>query len=183
MRGELTLDSVQMAGLQLEEVSVTVNAKDGKLRIHPITSKLFGGSYTGDITIVTSASVPTLSVDETVQGIDLAKLAKAMFDQDNITGSIAGNFRLSGSGHDMAGIQQTLGGTMSFELKDGTYEGTDIWYELRRARAALKNETPPEPVRPGPVGRGPSFLDGDGGDSPGIRPGDSLDYPPETSFI
>jgi AsmA protein len=71
-----------------------------------------------------------------------------MFDQDNITGSIAGNFRLGGRGHDMAEIQRSLGGTMSFELKDGTYEGTDIWYELRRARALLKEETPPEPVLP-----------------------------------
>jgi AsmA protein len=148
VRGELTLDSVQMSGLQLEEVSVTVDAKNGKLRIHPITSRLFGGKYTGDITIVTSTSVPSLSVNETVDGIDLAKLAKAMFDQDNITGSISGNFRLAGSGNDMAEIQQSLSGTMSFELKDGAYEGTDLWYELRRARALLKQETPPEAVLP-----------------------------------
>jgi AsmA protein len=113
-----------------------------------MTAKLFGGSYSGDITIITSTSVPSLSVNETVQGIDLARLAKAMFDQDNITGSIAGNFRLGGSGHNMAEIQQTLGGTMSFELKDGTYEGTDIWYEMRRARALIKQEAPPEPQLP-----------------------------------
>jgi AsmA protein len=148
VRGELTLDSAQMSGLQFEDVVVTVNAKDGKLRINPITSKLFGGTYSGDITIITSTSVPSLSVNETVQGIDLAQLARAMFDQDNITGSIAGNFRLGGSGHNMAEIQQTLGGTMSFELKDGTYEGMDVWYELRRARAVLKQEPPPEPVLP-----------------------------------
>ena len=148
VRGDLTLRTVRVGGLPLEEVSVTVNARGGTLRIHPITSKLFGGTYSGDITIVTSTAVPSLSVNETVQGIDLAKLAKAMFDQDNITGSIAGNFRLNGSGNDMAEIQRTLGGTMSFELRDGTYEGTDIWYELRRARATLKQETPPEPVLP-----------------------------------
>jgi AsmA protein len=148
VRGELTLDRVQMAGLLLEEVVVTVNARDGKLRINPISSQLFDGSYSGDITIVTSGEVPTLSVNETVDGIDLAKLATAMFDQDNITGSLAGNFRLGGRGNDMAEIRQTLGGTMSFELRDGAYEGTDLWYELRRARAALKKETPPEPVLP-----------------------------------
>ena len=148
VRADLTLRTVRVAGLPLEEVSVTVNARDGTLRIHPITSKLFGGTYSGDITIVTSTAVPSLSVNETVQGIDLARLVKAMFDQDNVTGSIAGNFRLNGSGNDMAEIQRTLGGTMSFELKDGTYEGTDIWYELRRARATLKQETPPEPVLP-----------------------------------
>lgn len=148
VRAELTLDRVQMAGLPLEDVAVTLDAKGGKLRIHPITSRLFGGTYSGDISINTSTPVPSLSANETVQGIDLAKLAKAMFDQDNITGSIAGNFRLGGRGNNMAEIQQTLAGTMSFELKDGTYEGTDIWYELRRARALLRQETPPEPELP-----------------------------------
>jgi AsmA protein len=87
-------------------------------------------------------------MNETVQGVDLAKLARAMFEQDNITGTIDGNFKLSGSGDDLAEVQASLGGTMSFALKDGTYEGTDVWYELRRARAVLKKETPPEPVLP-----------------------------------
>jgi AsmA protein len=37
---------------------------------------------------------------------------------------------------------------MSFELKDGAFEGTDIWYELRRARALLKSEEAPAPSLP-----------------------------------
>jgi len=37
---------------------------------------------------------------------------------------------------------------MSFELKDGTWEGTDLWYQLRRARALYRQETPPEPSNP-----------------------------------
>jgi len=45
-------------------------------------------------------------------------------------------------------VQRSLGGNMSFTLQDGTWEGTDIWYELRRARALFRNETPPEPDLP-----------------------------------
>lgn len=37
---------------------------------------------------------------------------------------------------------------MAFTLTDGTYEGTDVWYELRRARAVFKQEAPPEPQLP-----------------------------------
>jgi AsmA protein len=48
----------------------------------------------------------------------------------------------------MAAVQKTLGGNMSFELIDGTYEGMDIWYELRRARALLKGGEAPKPVLP-----------------------------------
>ncbi|MDH3621317.1 MAG: AsmA family protein [Gammaproteobacteria bacterium] len=147
-RGDLEIGTVMIGGLQLDQVSLTLNASGGNLRIHPITAALYGGSYSGDVRIDARAASPVLSMNETVQGVDLAKLARAMFEQDNITGSINGNFKLSGSGNDLGEVQRSLGGSMNFELMDGTYEGTDVWYELRKARALLKQETPPEPVLP-----------------------------------
>jgi AsmA protein len=146
--GELRVAAVTLGNLELEQVALGLNSGNGRMRMHPITAGLFGGHYNGDVRIDVSGVKPVLSLDENVQGVDLAKLAQAMFEQENITGSIAGNFRLTGRGNDMAEIQKTLDGSMSFELKDGTYEGMDVWYELRRARALIKQETPPEPVLP-----------------------------------
>ena len=34
------------------------------------------------------------------------------------------------------------------ELLDGAWEGTDVWNELRRARAFFRQEIPPEPTLP-----------------------------------
>lgn len=147
-KAELTLAAVRIGNLELTNVDVDLDAANGRLRIHPIAAGLFGGSYSGDIRIDVSGQTPALSMNETVQGVDLAELAKAMFEQDNITGTIAGNFKLAGRGNDMVAIRETLGGTMSLELANGAYEGTDIWYELRRARAMIKQEAPPEPQLP-----------------------------------
>ncbi len=147
-RGSMTIASVTLGALPLENAKFSLDAANGRLRIHPISAGLFGGSYSGDVRIDVAGATPVLSMNESVQGVDLAQLALAMFKQENITGSIAGDFKLSGRGKDMGAIQRTLGGTLSMELKDGTYEGTDVWYELRSARAKLKKETPPEPVLP-----------------------------------
>ena len=147
-RGELGIGSVRIGNLELTNVDVGLDAANGRMRIHPIAAGLFGGSYSGDIRIDVSGNTPELSMNETVQGVDLAKLAMAMFEQKNITGNFAGNFKLGGRGNDLGEIRETLGGTMSLELQDGTYEGTDIWYELRRARAMLKREDPPAPQLP-----------------------------------
>lgn len=147
-RGEFSIASVRIADLELENVAATINASNGRLRIHPVSADLYGGKYSGDVSINASGSVPALALNESVAGVDLAKLASAMFEQDNITGSIEGNFKLNGRGKDMNAIRDSLGGSMSFELKDGYYEGTDVWYELRRARAMFKKETPPEPTLP-----------------------------------
>ncbi len=45
---------------------------------------------------------------------------------------------------------KTLDGTVDFKVADGALEGTDLWYEIRRARAVLKQQAIPErsvPVR------------------------------------
>lgn len=109
---------------------------------------MFGGSYKGDIRIDARTDTPVLSVDENIIGVQMASLAKAMYDVENVDGTIGGRFTLSGRGADMVAIQKTLSGTISFELKDGAYQGVDVWHQLRTARATLKRETPPAPKLP-----------------------------------
>ena len=48
----------------------------------------------------------------------------------------------------MSAVQRTLNGDVSFELREGAWEGTDMWYELRRARALIRQEPPPQPTSP-----------------------------------
>lgn len=144
VRGNLTLQSAQLAGLTFTGVKLGVVAANGKLRMHPINAQFFDGTYDGDVNIDASAATPVLSVNENVKGVNLGAMAKAMFDQDNISGGINGNFTLTGRGTDVTAMQQSLNGSMSFELLDGAWEGTDVWYELRRARALLRKEPEPE---------------------------------------
>jgi len=146
--GKMRLANAKVGEIVLTDVSLALNASNGRLRLFPVSAELFGGSYNGDVQIDASGSIPILSVNEKIQGVDLAKLVKAMYDQDNVTGTIDGSFVLSGKGADLADIQRSLAGNMSFELRDGTYEGTDIWYELRRARAKIRNEEPPQAELP-----------------------------------
>ncbi|MGA8204490.1 MAG: AsmA family protein [Woeseiaceae bacterium] len=147
-RGKLTLDEAQLAAMTFGNVELGLVAKDARLRMQPIHASLFGGTYDGDVRIDASAKEPVLSVNEAIRGVDIGRLAKAMFAKDNVSGSIDGTFTLSGRGADLDAVQKSLSGNMSFELKDGAFEGTDVWYELRRARALLRKETPPEPKLP-----------------------------------
>lgn len=147
-RGSLNLANASLSGMQFEDIEVVVALDDGKLRMHPFSATLFAGKYNGDIQIDASGNTPTLAVNENIVGVQLGALAKAMFDQDNITGAINGSFKLNGRGADLGAIQRTLGGSISMELIDGAFEGTDIWYELRKARAQIRQEEPPEPELP-----------------------------------
>ncbi len=147
-RGSLKVGDAHLGGMRFENVELGLNTNNGNLRLHPISATLFEGTYNGDVRIDASGDTPVMSVNERIEGVQLGALAQAMFEQDNISGTINGSFKLSGRGSDLAAIQRDLDGDISFELIDGAWEGTDIWYELRRARAAIKQEPAPEPQLP-----------------------------------
>ena len=147
-RGDLILEQAIVGPMQFDNLVVTFNAGDGVLRVHPISADFFDGSYNGDLRINATSSVPVLSLNEQISNVNLAPLGRALFDVDKLTGTINGSFRVSGRGNDSEQILNTLGGDMSFTLNDGTFEGVDVWYEMRKARALLKQEAPPEPVLP-----------------------------------
>ncbi|MGI9329533.1 MAG: AsmA-like C-terminal region-containing protein, partial [Gammaproteobacteria bacterium] len=55
---------------------------------------------------------------------------------------------LSGAGQSLSVIRSDLDGNMSLELADGAWEGTDVWHQLRSARAMFRQEQAPEPTLP-----------------------------------
>ena len=147
-KGSFKLNRAELGGLAFDNISVGVASANDRLRLYPISADLFGGNYQGDVQVDASGKVPLLSVNERVEGVQLKALAQSVFERDDITGSIRGNFTLKGAGNNFAEIRKDLDGNMGFELLDGTWEGTDIWYQLRRARALLKQQPPPEPRQP-----------------------------------
>jgi AsmA protein len=146
--GTFRIERAFLSGMQFENLELGVNSGRGKLRLYPLAADFYEGTYRGDVRIDASGDIPTVSANENISGVNLGAMIRAMFDQDNITGTINGGFVLAGSGRNLAAIQQDLDGNMSIELRDGALEGTDIWYQLRRARAMYRQEPAPEPVLP-----------------------------------
>jgi len=147
-RGKFTMEQAILSGIVFENLELGLNSDNGKLRLYPIAAQMFDGAYKGDIRIDASGDKPVISVNENIVDVQLSALAKAMFGVDNVSGAINGTFVLSGRGADMDAIRRDLDGKLSFTLANGEWQGTDVWYELRKARAKLKQETPPEPRLP-----------------------------------
>jgi AsmA protein len=146
--GSFKIDRAFLSGMEFTNLELGVRSRNGKLRLNPLAAELYDGTYNGDVRIDASKDVPSLSVDEKLTGVNLGSLAKSMFDQDNISGTINGTFALSGTGQNLAAIRQDLDGNMSLELVDGAWEGTDVWHQLRSARAMFRQEPAPEPSLP-----------------------------------
>ncbi len=148
LRGNFKIAEAVLGGMRFENAELGLKAANGKLRMYPISAQFFDGTYSGDVSVDASGKTAVLSVNEKVRNVNVGALALAMFEEESVTGSINGSFELTGRGNDLGAIQSSLQGQMSFELLDGAWEGTDVWYELRRARALLKKEEVPEPTLP-----------------------------------
>ncbi len=146
--GKFAMAKATLSGIEFENLQLGLNSADGKMRLHPIKAELFDGSYDGDIKIDASGTTPTISVNENIADVQMAALANAMYGLENVSGTIRGSFVLSGGGADLNAIRQDLDGTISFSLADGEWQGTDVWHQLRAARATLKQEAAPEPRLP-----------------------------------
>ena len=146
--GSFKIDRALLSGMEFTNLQLGLNSANGRLRLYPLSAELYDGTYSGDVQIDAATDIPSISVNEKISGVNLASLAKSMFDQENITGLINGNFVLSGRGQSLSEIRQDLDGNMAFELVDGAWEGTDVWHELRAARAMFRQEPAPEPRLP-----------------------------------
>jgi AsmA protein len=148
VHGTLAVREAVFAGIQYSHLRVGINAAGGRLRIFPSEAQMYGGQYHGDITVDASARLPRVSFDEHVTGVDFAPLFSDMFETRRVSGRGTAAIKAAGTGADSAALLRTLTGTLEFHVDNGALEGADLWYEIRRARAVLKQQ--PIPARTGP---------------------------------
>ncbi|MEM7765576.1 MAG: AsmA family protein [Pseudomonadota bacterium] len=147
-RGRFRMQRVTLGGLPFDNLDLGLNVANNTARLQPIKATVLQGTYSGDVSIDARNDVPRLSLNESVDGLNMGELARLLWEQDNIEGTFAGNFKLAGLGVTLSDIRRSLDGDVRFSLTDGALAGTDIWYQIRRARALFKQEAAPSAPSP-----------------------------------
>jgi AsmA protein len=142
-RGQMSVGQAIFAGMTFSKLRLGVNARDGKVRLYPSEAAMYGGQYRGDIGIDATGKVARVTLDEHVSGVNFAPLFKDLFETQRFSGKGSANIKLAGEGKNSDDLMKTLDGTVDFNVADGALEGADLWYEIRRARAVLKQQAIP----------------------------------------
>ncbi len=148
LRGKLAVNSLTISKIPLTKLSVSMDANNNKLQLNPVMATVYEGNYRGNITLDANGKLPRLALEQHLDGINFAPLFTALFDTKRVAGRGNTSMNLSAVGEDTAAMKQSLSGTLDFNAKDGAIEGLDLWYEIRRARAVLKQQA--IPARTGP---------------------------------
>ena len=148
-QGTLTLGAVHFSPVDFSNVRATVNLKDEVLHLFPFQAQIDGGSYSGNITLDAHGATPTVAMDEHLSGIDIARLLAGTSYKGRMSGRGNVNIKATARGAAVAAVMQSLNGHFDANLANGAIEGVDLGYELARAQALVKRESPP--ARSGPA--------------------------------
>ena len=143
MNGTLRIGSAKVAGVNLTQVLVTVAAKDGVTRIAPVKAKLYGGDYSGDITLDGRGPIPDLKLDQSMTGIDMAHLLEDFAKSQRVSGR--GSVTTHLTAHSLGGnaLMRSLNGHIAANVDNGAIEGVDLWFEINRAVALIQKQPVP----------------------------------------
>jgi AsmA protein len=137
--GTATIGQATVSNLKVTQVSATVAAKDGIVRVAPVRAQLYGGAFAGDITLDDRTPDNAFKIEETLTNVDMAALLKDFAKSQRLSGrgSVSGTFAGRGSGDAML---RSLNGHVAANLDNGAVEGVDLWFEINRAMAVIQKQ-------------------------------------------
>jgi AsmA protein len=140
LNGTLQVGSLTVSGATLSDIDITVIAENGRIRAHPLTAQLYGGSYAGDLRLDVTGNTPVVSLDEALTGIRAEPLLTDLAGFGRLLG--VGDFTIEAraSGMDVDSILESLIGQARFSFADGAIKGINVAQMIRRGMAALTGQ-------------------------------------------
>lgn len=143
LEGHFAVGSARVSGLTLTQLAATIEAKGGLMHIAPVTARLYGGDYSGNLTLDDRVSPPALRMEHNLRGVDLQPLLKDFAQSQRLSGRGTLAMNLSARGADTDALMRALAGHLTANLEHGAVEGVDLWFEINRAVALLQQQAPP----------------------------------------
>ena len=126
MQGKFRIQKLKAMNLHSSDVVVQVAADNGLITLGPNQAKLYGGKYAGRTTLDVRGKTPTLAIDESASGVELAPLLKDALRFDKFSGTANLSAKVTAQGLDAGQIKQTLNGTAGFAVQSGAIKGVDL---------------------------------------------------------
>lgn len=143
--GRLRAGELVVSGLTLAGVDARVSARDGVLRLAPLTASLYGGAYRGSVTVDATGATPALTLDQSLSAVQIGQVLDSFFATDLVSGALTLKLAGTGTGNTVTDLLRGLAADVSVDLSDGVYRGANLTWQLERARALLRNEAAPPP--------------------------------------
>jgi len=146
--GELKIDRLKAAQLRSTDISMKLVARNGVVRVHPASARMYQGQYKGDIKMDVRGKQPKITMNESLAGVQVGPLLKDLTGEERLTGKTEASANLVTSGQTPDEFKKTLNGKIAFAFTDGAVKGFNLAAMIRKAQAQINGQPPPAETGP-----------------------------------
>ncbi len=145
IEGEFNVGSVKVKNLTTKDIAVPLTAKNGRINVNGLRAKLYQGQLDSNATIDASGNTPSYALDMNLAGIEADPLlADLLQKQSFLSGKGQFALNITTLGETVNALTAGLNGNFNSEFNDGSVNGVNIGYQIRRAKATLSGQSLPE---------------------------------------
>ncbi len=139
--GTARIGQARVAGLTLTQALATIDAHAGLVRLAPLQAGFYGGHYAGSITLDARPELPTLALEQAMDGVDLAALLQDFAHTQRLSGRTTINAKLTAQGRRSDALLRSLSGHATAAVANGAIEGLDLWFAVQQAQSLAEKHT------------------------------------------
>lgn len=133
--GSVKVGNLVIYNLKLTDMNLTVKAKDGVIRVSPLSAGLYGGNFKTGVLADVSGAATRSKLDFGLADLQLGGLLADLIGEDKVTGLANLSLNLAATGEDWKSWAKTLTGKARVALSDGLFKGFQILPEKVRKKA------------------------------------------------
>lgn len=141
--GELTIDNLKINKLNMQGLSLKLNAKNGLIKTNQSVKQLYKGGYTGNTTINVKNRTPSLALNENLSNVHLEPLLKDLLGEARMSGVVNASARIQGRGNSTDAIKSALNGNINFNFKEGVIRGFNLQKIIDNSKALIDGKQLP----------------------------------------
>jgi len=142
VEGEFKVGSVKVMNLTTRDIAVPVTAKNGRINVNGLRASMYEGQLNTNATIDATSDTPSYAVDMNLAGIEADPLLVDLMQKKSfLTGNGQFAAKITTAGNSVNALTAGLNGDFNTAFNDGSINGVNIGYQIRRAKAALTGQT------------------------------------------
>jgi len=137
-KGQLSIDQLKINQLNMQGLSLNLNAKNGLINTQQKVKQLYQGNYTGNTSINVKNKTPAIALDEKLNNVNIEPLLKDMNGENKMSGVVNASAKINGRGNSTAAIKSSLNGNINFNFKDGVIKGFNLQKIIDSGKSLLE---------------------------------------------
>lgn len=143
LNGSLQISQLVVSNLHVSNVNANLNANAGKIKLAPVTMELYEGNADATTNLDVSSNTPRYQFTLNANKIQAEPFINDLMDKDFITGTANLSANLTTNGTTVNTLINRLDGNSKFNFSNGVIKGINVEYQLAKAKALLKKQSPP----------------------------------------